>query len=107
MKKFSEFLLEDDVQVVSTTRELEADLCEPENCDELNTTLRQVTASGFTTPFAGLTRVSKTLATYGIILPQVHYLPEPKGEEVFKVQQYGVHPGYTHTFVPDGKGNIT
>lgn len=98
MKSFKQYLSEGDVPIASTQREVKADLNDPVVIDELNRTLSLVTGSGCVNPYSGLVKVSKVLSTYGISLPQITYLPEPNGEEVFEVQQWGVHPGYTHRF---------
>ena len=98
MKSFKQYIVEGGVPIVSTSREVKANLDEPETLDELNRFLAQVTAAGFVNPYSALQSVSKTLSTYGIVLPSVLYLPEPAGEEVFEVEQWGVHPGYSHKF---------
>lgn len=106
MKSFKEYLIEGGTPLVSTQREVKANLDEPETVDELNRFLAQVTAAGFVNPYAALQAVSKTLSTYGIVLPAVLYLPEPQGEEVFEVEQWGVHPGYSHKFDAQDKLGI-
>lgn len=99
MKTFKQFMAEaDDGRVVSTQREVSGDLSEPRVLDELNRYLAQVTGSGFVNPYMALEQISQTLSTYGITIPQVQYLPEPAGEKIFKVQQFGEHHGYSSDF---------
>lgn len=98
MLTFKQFLEEDTLPFASTQREVKANLDDPTTIDELNRYLAQVAAVGCVNPYGGLQNVSKVLSTYGITLPRVNYLPEPIGEQVFEVEQWGAHPGYNNYY---------
>lgn len=65
-----------------------------EYLDKVNRGLTQVTSEKFATPSRALEVITKFMAGFSVIVPQVQHLPEPQGEEVFAVSQFGCHSGY-------------
>lgn len=55
----------------------------------INNLLAQITSCSHVTPYCALTKISKTLAYFSVILPKRTYLEGNKGVEVYEMVQFG------------------
>lgn len=94
MKTFKNFIVEADNFPLVTMGPTATNLTDPEVLGALNRTLAQATNHQFSNPFSALTAIRKVLTSYGLELPQVTHLPEPNGEKIFLIGQFGSHSGW-------------
>ncbi len=92
-------MTENEVMPIATSTSLATDLHDQDNLNTLNRSLARVSGfDGFHSPLEGLMAVRKVLSGYGLELPQVYRLPEPVGEEIFLIGQFGQKSGSDFDF---------
>lgn len=88
MKSFKSFIREE-VDLAAYVRSGKINIDDEAVRDNINTYLNGVTAKGFINPHSALEKISKALAYFHIMVPNVSYLENNNGVEVFPIQQFG------------------